>query len=119
MGLITLGKHFYGITDDLIDHLQHVSQFLLGFLADGYSFFLTLSCGIRYILRMVTDTLDIIHHMEQSTQTVQVFDGQCRLVDLHQIIRNGMVQEVDIFLYLVDFLNIFFIQCDQGIHGTV
>ena len=58
---------------------------------------------------MVTDTFDIVHHVEQSAQTVQVFDGQRRLVDLHQIIRNGMVQEVDIFLYLVDFLNVFFI----------
>ena len=68
---------------------------------------------------MVTDTLDIVHHMEQGTQTVQVFDGQRGLVDLHQIIRDGMIQEVDIFLYLVDLLNVLFIQRDQGIHGTV
>ena len=30
-----------------------------------------------------------------------------------------MIQEVDIFLYLVDLLNVLFIQRDQGIHGTV
>ena len=68
---------------------------------------------------MVTDTLDIVHHMEQGTQTVQVLDGQRGLVDLYQIVRDGMVQEVDIFLYLVDLLNVLFIQRDQGIHGTV
>jgi len=30
-----------------------------------------------------------------------------------------MIQEVDIFLYLVDLRNVLFIQRDQGIHGTV
>ena len=75
--------------------------------------------NLRNIACLVTDTLDIVHHMEQGTQTVQVFDGQRGLVDLYQIVRDGMVQEIDIFLYLVDFLDVLFIQRDQGIHGTV
>ena len=118
MGFIALGEHFYSITDDLVDHFQHISQFLLGFLTDGNAFFLTLSGSIRHVLRMVTDTLDIVHHMEQGTQTVQILDGQCGLVDLYQIVRDGMVQEIDIFLYLVDLLNVLFIQRDQGIQCT-
>ena len=51
MGFIALGEHFYSITNDLVDHFQHISQFLLGFLTDGNAFFLTLSGSIRHVPR--------------------------------------------------------------------
>ena len=68
---------------------------------------------------MIADPLDIIDHMKKGAQALQVLNGQCGLVDLNQVVGNGMVQKVDILLHLIDFLDILLVQCDKGVHGTV
>ena len=57
--------------------------------------------------------------MEQGPDALQILDRQGRLVDLYQIIRNGMAQEVNIFFHIINFRDFFFIQCNQRIHGPV
>ena len=68
---------------------------------------------------MITDPFYVVYHMEQRADTFQVFDGKGGLVDFHQVIGDGMIQEVDIFLYRIHFLYVFLIQRNQGIHGPV
>ena len=68
---------------------------------------------------MIADPLDIIHHMEQCTDILQILDRQCRLVDLHQIMRDGMTQKVNILLYFPHLLYFILIQCHKHIHSAV
>ena len=67
----------------------------------------------RLLLLLPALLLDLL------TDLLECPDQLCTRDRLHQIIRDGMIQEIDIFLYLVDLLNVLFIQRDQGIHGTV
>ena len=58
-------KEQYGI-----DHIQHLAHFPLRFLTKGNILLNTTFRTVRHILRVITDPLDIIRHMEQGAQTL-------------------------------------------------
>ena len=98
-------------------HVQQLSQLHLGLPADGDTRLLSMSGRVRHVLRMIPDSLDVVHHMEDGAQALQILYGQSGLVDLHQVVRDGMVQKVDVLLYLIDLFDILLVQRDQGVHG--
>ena len=117
MAFVASGEHINGIPDQLDHHVQQLSQFSLCFFADGDARLFPQPGRIRHVLGVISYALNVIHHMEYGAQTLQVLNGQGGLVDFHQVVRDGVIQEVDILLHLVDFAYILFIQRNQGIHG--
>ena len=65
---------------------------------------------------MVADTLDIIDHMEQPAYQSCVGNRKFDFIDLHQIIRNLAVHEVDVFFLVVYRIDFFLIQAAKRIH---
>ena len=55
---------------------------------------------------MITDTLDIDNHMEQTTDTGRICQRQLILIGIYQEFRNGMAQIIDITLPLTDDLTV-------------
>ena len=82
VGIVSLHEGGNRVLDQGVDHIQHLTQFLLGFLAEACAILFALSGCVGNVLGVIADTLDVVHHVEQGTDALQIFDGQCGLVDL-------------------------------------
>ena len=85
------GKTVHGILHGLIHKPQKLTHLALGILGKVYPLLLSLPCGIRHILRMISDALYIIGHMEKRADLTSVIHRQVHLPDLNEIINNGTV----------------------------
>ena len=119
MLLAVMGEHVHGVSHDPYNLVHHFSQLLLGRRTELDILLPALNGCVCHILRMVSDSLNIVHHMEKAADALDIINGQRALVDGDQIIRDGVVHIINMFFHPVDLCDLLLIHCDQRIHRSV
>ena len=117
MLLTVIRKHINGIIGDFNNPMKHFQKLCFCFFAEGNVFFFSQHCWVSSIFCVVTNSFNIIYHMEQTAYIFHIIHRKRALTDFHQIVGNGMVHVINLFLCFINLLYSLILRLHQNIYG--